>query len=38
MKEDFKINIFYSDNGENLEDILSRYLINLLKERAKNDL
>lgn len=36
MKEDFKINIFYSDNGENLENILSRYLINLLKERKKD--
>lgn len=36
MNEDFKFNIFYSDNGENVEDLLFRFLINLLKEKINN--
>ena len=32
MKEDFKINIFYNETGD-IEDIIFRYLINLLKEK-----
>lgn len=33
MEQEFKINILYSDEGEEIEDILSQYIINLLKEK-----
>ena len=35
--EEFKINIFYSDEGEEIEDILAQYIINLLKEKIKEN-
>ena len=37
MEQEFKINIFYSDEGEEIEDILSQYIINLLKEKIKEN-
>lgn len=31
MDNDFKINLFFSNDGENIEKLLSHYLIYLLK-------
>ena len=31
MNEDFKINIFFNEDGEELEKILSNFFINILK-------
>ncbi len=36
MKDDFKINIFFNEDGEDVEKILSRFLSNLLNEKISN--
>lgn len=41
MNETFKINMFFDEKGEELEKIVSDYLINQLKEKStieKNDI
>lgn len=35
MEKPFKVNIFFDNKGEELEDILSNLLYNLLEERTK---
>lgn len=36
MEKDFKINIYFNEDGEDLAKILSRFLSNLLNEKASN--
>lgn len=41
MNETFKINMFFDEKGEELEKLVSYYLINQLKEKStieKNDI
>lgn len=33
MENDFKINVYFNDEGEEIEKILSFYLINLLENK-----
>ena len=37
MNEDFKIKVFFSDSGEDLEKILSNYFINKLTPKTKQN-
>ncbi len=34
MKEDFKINIYFNENGEELEKIIANFLANTLKDNS----
>ncbi len=33
MKEDFKINVFFCKDGEEIEKVLANYLINILNNK-----
>ena len=34
MENDFKINAYFSDDGEEIEKLLAKYLINLLDKKV----
>jgi len=34
VKEDFKINIYFNENGEELEKIIANFLANTLKDNS----
>ena len=34
MQEDFKINVFFDDEGDEIENLLVRYLIQILNDKA----
>lgn len=36
MENDFKINLFFNNDGENLEKLLSSFLINVLDNKTPN--
>ncbi len=36
MGEDFKINVFFNQEGEELESVLSRFLISMLNKEVNN--
>lgn len=35
MKSEFKINLFFSQDGENIENIIAIYLANIINSRIK---